>query len=52
MIPLEDFYRTYRIHRGRLLGISRGKSDQDIHELIESGFMPKEVYAFMQLHSI
>lgn len=39
----EDTYCAYRIRLELLLGISRDKSDQEIHDLIEAGFMPERV---------
>lgn len=45
----DDFYRAYRIRLERLLGISREKSAQDIHELIQAGFSSQTVNSLMQL---
>jgi len=39
----EDTYCAYRIRLELLLGIPRDKSDQEIHDLIEAGFMPERV---------
>jgi putative toxin-antitoxin system antitoxin component (TIGR02293 family) len=45
----DDFYRAYRIRLERLLGISREKSAQDIHELIQGGFASQTANSLMQL---
>lgn len=46
----EDTYCTYRIRLELLLGISRDKSDQQIHDLIEAGFMPERVSSLIGLY--
>jgi hypothetical protein len=42
-LMLKDPYRTYRILLAMLLGIPWHASDQDIHELIEGGYVPKSL---------
>lgn len=46
----EDTYFAYRIRLELLLGISRNKSDQEIHNLIEAGFMPQRVTSLIELY--
>jgi len=45
----KDPYLSYRIRLELLLGIPRHNTDQDIHELIEAGFMPERVISLSDL---
>lgn len=45
----EDIYRAYRVRLELMLGISRNKSDQEIHFLIEAGFSAQRVIPLTQL---
>jgi putative toxin-antitoxin system antitoxin component (TIGR02293 family) len=49
-IMREDIYCAYRIRLELLLGISRDKSDQEIHALIEAGFMPERITSLIGLY--
>lgn len=46
----ENFYRDYRMQLERLLGLSSEKTNQNIHELIEAGFIPQKVIPLLQLY--
>lgn len=47
----EDTYRVYRIRLELLLGISRNKTDVEIHRLIEAGLTSDKVLLLTQLRS-
>lgn len=44
-----NVYRSYRIRLELLLGIPYDASDQDVHELIESGFTPDRITSLCDL---
>lgn len=48
----EDAYRNYRVRLERLLQIPTNASDQDIHELIEVGFLADSVMALCNVGAI
>lgn len=47
----EGPYLSYRIRLEQLMGIPRLASDQEIHELIEDGFVPQRVLSLIVLYS-